>query len=745
MGNLIKKSKNKAFRASVGNPSKKDIRESGFETPKNDLSGYSYTRTWDQGLCTEVYGYEVPIPDMPPKSEIINYGRPLSEQIFRKTAMPEDFNYLPEDEQEAFIAMEHHRRKEGLWFYIKGEPIYISGLFYYFLNYWPLATGKPTKFHMGDWKFYILWMYVVLTPTIFGLLVFKCRRIGDTEKALCMVYEYATRVKNTLNQLYDCRVEDDMKKTWKRLKIAHQRMVWFMKPVTKNDDPADTFEFRTPKRKVDTSNSYIDANGQLVLTEYKYRELDSEISYFTNEGGADGARVGRGYIDEFGKYKQINPNTLWSLMKKALEDDREGEIIGKGLFTSTIEEMKGGDTLKTAKKMWEDADPTKLGPDGRTVSGLIRCVRGALDRAPADRYGFVDEESVLKSIQGQQNFLIENKQWESLITYKRQNCLNIQDVFSNISKGSPFNLGNINDRKNELDYGDEKRWVRGNLEWVDGVKPLPGDPNKKNKKCRVYFVPDEENGRWYVAWHPKDFNLSANSMEMFSMVPKPGNTHAFSAGIDPIAYRNNLEDKEKISKSGMAVKRNLDPSIDYPHDMYDAEGNPKDMGRDFKTNRYCCVYLYRHDQPSANFEDWLKTMIYYGCDFLIEKNHSAAFDTYLEMMGFSEYHHQGGSGISNYRGKQEIAGLSANEKSIEAYFAALAELCARWVNTVDIPLILEQLSTMEYETRGEHDLGVAVGFCELLANNKTQEIAAMNEYETQDSFDVMDEYSYSGD
>lgn len=745
MGVLIKKMRRSAELRKKGVETKKDIRESGFETPKNDLSSYSYTRSWDQELCTEVYGYEIPVPDMPPKEEIINYGRPISEQIFRKTSMPEDFQYWSTDEQESFIAMEHHRRKEGLWFYIKGQPIYIPGLFYYFLNYWPLATGKPTRFHMGDWKFFMLWMYVVLTPTIFGLIVFKCRRIGDTEKALCMVYEYATRVKNTLNQLYDCRVEDDMKKTWKRLKIAHQRMVWFMKPVTKNDDPADTYEFRTPKRKVDISNSYIDDNGVLNLTEYQYKELDSEIAYFTNEGGADGARVGRGYIDEFGKYNQINPISLWNLMKKAMEDDREGEIIGKSLFTSTIEEMKGGETLKTSKKMWEESDPSKLGPDGRTVSGLIRCVRGALDRAPTDRWGFVDEKKELDKIMKQQEFLIENKKWETLISYKRQNCLNIQDVFSNISKGSPFNLSNINDRKNELEYGDLKTWVRGDLEWVDGMKPLPGDPKKTNKKCRVYFVPNEESGKWYFAHHPKDFSLQVNAMEVYSLMPRPGNTTYFSTGIDPIAYKNNLEDKEKISKSGLAVKRNLDPGIDNLLEMYDEEGNPKDLGRNFKTNRYCCVYLYRHDQPSANFEDWLKTLIYYGSDFLIEKNHSAAFNTYLEMLGFSGYYYDGGSGLSNYRGQQETLGLTANEKSVEAYFAALAELCARWINTIDIPLILEQLSTMEYETRGEHDLGVAVGFCELLAQAKTQTIAAQNEYESQDDFLFMEENVFSAD
>lgn len=743
---IIRKMKRGSKVSFINTPSNKKIRQQGFDTPKNDLSAYSYTRSWEQELSTEVYGYEVPIPDMPPKDEIINYGKPISEQIFRKTAMPKDFNHLPEDEQESFIETEHHRRKEGLWFYIKGQPIYIPGLFYYFLNYWPLSTGNSTRFHMGDWKFFIIWMYVVMSPDIFGMIVFKCRRIGDTEKGMCIVYEYASRVKNTINQMYDCRVEKDMLQTWKRMKIAHQRMVWFMRPVAKNDDPSNSFEFRTPKRKVNTENSYVNADGQLVMTDYKHPELDSDISYFTNEGGADGARVGRGYIDEFGKYQQINPDKLWSLMKKALEDDREGTIIGKSLWTSTIEDMKGGDTLKTSKALWEAADPNKLGPDGRSISGLIRIVRGALDRAPTDRWGFVDEKAELKKIKDRQDFYTENKEWTKLITDKRQNCLNIEDVFSNISKGSPFSLTHINNRKNELDYGDKKTWVRGNFEWKDGIKPLPGDPNKTNKKCRVYFDPNDE-GRWMVSWHPKDFGLRENYMELTSLVPTPGNTFHFSCGIDPIAYRNNLEDRDKISLSGLAIKRNLDPSVDLDTDetIYDSNKDPIDFGRNFKTNRYCCVYLYRHDQPSANFEDWLKTLIYYGSDFLIEKNHSAAFNTFLEMLGFDAYHYDGGSGISNYRGKQEVLGLTATEKSVESYFAALAELCARWINTVDIPLILEQLSTMEYDTRGDHDLGVATGFCELLSQAKTQSIVSANEYKSQDDFEFIEENTFSSD
>lgn len=70
-------------------------KKESFVTPHDDLSEYHYTRTWEQELTTNVYGYDVSIPDMPPKEQIVNYGRPISEQIFRKTLIPKDLKYRP--------------------------------------------------------------------------------------------------------------------------------------------------------------------------------------------------------------------------------------------------------------------------------------------------------------------------------------------------------------------------------------------------------------------------------------------------------------------------------------------------------------------------------------------------------------------------------------------------------------------------------------------------------------------------
>lgn len=716
-----------------------------FRTPYNDLSQYRYTRTWEQGLTTEVYGYTVNLPDMPDKKDIVNYGRPISEQIFRKTKIPEGLHHMDEDEKEAFIEREHHRRLHGMWFYIKGEPIYIPGLFYYFMNYWVTQAGDETFFRIGDWKFFIIWMHVVLSDHIHGLVDFKCRRIGDTEKALCMVYEYASRVKNTINQMFDCRVETDIKETFARLKFAHQNMVWFMKPVAKDDDPGKTLDFRFPNKKIDVSNSYIDEKGVLKNFDYEYPQNGSKISYGTNPGEPDGKRIGRLYVDEFGKMNQVNPRELWKVGRKALDDDARGMIIGKGLFTSTIEDLEGGKALEMAKYFWKNSDPSIVNDKGQTTTGLIRIIRSVLDREELDRWGFHKEDLILDKIKKQREFLTKNKNWSELIDYRRQNCLTIQDIFSNISKGSPFDIEKINSRHNELTFDLTDGYVRGNLEWVDGIKPIAGDPMGTNKNCRVYFEPNDE-GRWYISKHPKDYGLEENKQKSFARVPMPGNTRQFSCGIDPVSYKENLENDEK-SLSGLSIKRNLDLRIDNPNntDLFDVNGDPIDGGRFFKTNRYCCVYLYRHKNPNDNYDDWLKSVVYYGCDFLIEKNHSGGFYSYLDTLGFIEYY-MDKSGIANYKGQQEKLGYTATEKAVETYFSAIGSLVSQYWNTIDIPLITEQLQTMEYDTRTKHDLGVSIGFCEVAANSKLVEEQKYLGYESDSEEGIeMTEVNYDFD
>jgi hypothetical protein len=692
-----------------------------FQSPVTDLSNVPvYSMSWDKPVYRDVYGYQVQMPDMPPKKEIVNYGLPLNEQVFRRTLIPEDLKMWPEDEMDAFIAREHHRRYHGMWYYIKGEPLYIPGTMYFFMNYWVMETGKQPIYRFTDLKFFWIWMHVVRSPKIYGLAVFKCRRIGDTEKSLCMIYEYASRVRNTLNAMQDARTELDVEKAYRRLINAHNHMIWYMKPINRGStNPKKSLEFTYPEKK-STINSNISKQDGLLMgvdDDFEYPAIGSEVLYYPSKPeSGDGKRHGRYYCDEFGKKKMLDALAAWGFVKKSLRDEIYNEMAGKGLFTSTIEEMKDGESLKISKKLWNDSDPNNLNDRGETITGLIRIVRGALERGSPDRWGYCDEEGILKSIKQEQEFLVKQKKWTDLIQHKRQNCIDISDIFSNISDGSAFNIETLTMRQHRLEYEIKPNpWIRGNFEFKNNIVPVLGNPNNVNKKCRVEFIPCDD-GRFYVSGYPDKWGLKDNAMDSYSFLPKPRNIHAFAMGIDPVSQKDVLDESE-MSLSAFTIKRLFDPVFD--GSKFDERGNPIDFGENFATNRYCCIYLYRHMNPEDNYMDWLKAMIFYGTDFLIEKNKGDAFLLWMESYGFDGYYQDLGNTVRNYSGKTEKHGLSASEKTINTYFNLLRTISDKWYNTIDFPLLCDDMRSTSMGNQTKHDLTVSAGYCEIAAQNKT--------------------------
>lgn len=691
--------------------------------------------TWDNPIIREVYGYNVQIPDMPPLEDMVNFGLDVHDQVFCRTLIPDDLQLWDQEEMEEFIEREHHRRYHGMWYLIKGEPLYIPGTMYFFMNYWTLETGQKALYRFTDLKFFWIWMHTVRTPTIFGLIVFKCRRIGDTEKSLCMMYEYASRVRNTYNAMQDARTVDDIIATYNRMIFAHEKMIWYMKPINRGStSPKKGLEFKYPERK-STTGSHINSKGKLKGEgdrDFEFDSLNSEIHYYPSKPeSGDGKRHGRYYLDEFGKKKMLDALEAWKFVKKSLRDEIFNEMAGKGLFTSTIEEMKDGESLKISKKLYNDSDPNNLNNDGETITGLIRIVRGALERGTPDRWGYCDEEAILAKIQEDRKFLIEQKKWKDLITHQRQNCIDIKDVFTNVSDGSNFNVENLTMRQHRLEYEIRpQRWVRGNFEWVNGVMPIIGNPKNINKRCRVYFVPNPD-GRFYVTDFPDKWNLKANAMDQYSLKAKPYNIHAFAMGIDPVSQKD-VVDVEEQSLSAFTIKRLFDPT--YDSGKFDEKGDPINFGEDFITNRYCCVYLFRHLDPADNYMDWLKAMIFYGTDFLIEKNKGDSFLLWMESYGFENYYMDLNSKIKNYQGKTEVHGLSASEKTVESYFSLLTTISEKWYNTIDIPIICDDMKSTTIGNQTKHDLTVSAGFCEIAAQNKTYTSRPVESTDTVESY-----------
>lgn len=696
-----------------------------------------YTINWARPIYENHYGIKCKLPTPQPDRECINYGLSINSQKFKRTVIPEDlFEWqfmgdAKKEQMEQFIADEYHKRKNGIWIFIKGKKFYIPGVMYYFLNYWVMEKGNKPTFKITDLYFFLVWFHVVYDPFCYGLVDFKPRRIGDTEKVICIIYEYATRVKNVRCGMQSF-TEDHIKETFTdRLIYAHDKMIWFMKPINRGStNPQEGLILDYPvkfnsakiiqerKKKGESITTSSDA-------EYAYPPLKSKIDYKSSKPKAyDGKLLGRYYMDEFGKMEDMDPNEAWGLVKMALKDETTDLICGKALFTSTIEEIgKDGKSLDMARELMENSDPDDRDENGETTSGLYRILRTYRDKAPVDEWGFPKFEIVELKRKNKIADLIKKRKMTDLFRYKRQNPADWDDVFLSSQEKSGMDVERLLARKQWLNEpfdkdGKKKKkmWFRGNLEWKD---EFGGD---------VVMIPNTD-GRWWFSWNglPKNHNVDENAKSHISL-KRPGNIDTFAMGVDPYEEKDAIE--KNPSLGGFTVRRLRDDTVDgdkvckkegFIDEGGDLQtnlelGDPLDYGSDWLTNKYMCAYLFRHPDPNKFYEDGLMTAIFYGVDALIEKNKGRGMVSKWEQWEFGGYVQDRPEYTkTDYSKDSKEQAITATEGTIELYFKLLKTESVKWANTIDIPIIIDQIATLNWKNRTKKDLAVGAGWTHVAA------------------------------
>ncbi len=171
-----------------------------------DLQGLPYySLKFDKTSKVErIYDTDIFLPIEPADEDCINYGLSEYDQIFRFTHIPEQVRFRDKDfgrdgwtekELDAFIDAEWNRRRNGVWFWIKNKKTYIPGGLYFKYNYWTPSTGEEFLYRTSDREFFTFWMQMVLDPLTLGVADFKCRQLGDTENAICIMYERGSRIR----------------------------------------------------------------------------------------------------------------------------------------------------------------------------------------------------------------------------------------------------------------------------------------------------------------------------------------------------------------------------------------------------------------------------------------------------------------------------------------------------------------------------------------------------------------------
>jgi len=570
-----------------------------------------------EGEAIELHGLLVVLPKKPRKSEILFHDQPKKLQLWKRISMPEEMRRIRSMDEwfekpaefrnkfRSYIEQEFQRRRDGVWFYNNGEPTYITGRHYMFLQWSKIDIGYPS---------YLAFQKDIFThmaaceadPRCFGQLYTKCRRSGYTNVCSAVLVDEASQVKEKLLGIQSKTGKDSQENIFMKKVVAIFRSYpFFFKPIQDGTtNPRMELAFREPSKRI-TKNNKTSQIGDALNSVINWKN--------TTNNAYDGEKLHMLYLDEAGKWeKPTDIREAWRIERTCLIVGKR--VVGKALVGSTVNPMnKGGEEYR---ELWADSDPNERNQNGRTRSGLYRIFIPAYDALEGffDVYGNAVVEDPAQSVhiqgidgevvdQGSKTYLKNERSSfkndpSELNEIIRQFPFTEDEAFRDSIEGSLFNIGKI---YQQIEFNEDmfpNPVVRGNFIW-------------RKKDEEVVFSPDP-NGRFRVSWMPPDHIRNQKKDERGKKVAPNG--HIGVGGVD--SYDLDATVDGRGSKGALHMYNKF--SMDAPANMFVVE------------------YASRPDLASIFYEDVLMCAFFYGYPLLVENN-KYGIVRYFESRGYDGY------------------------------------------------------------------------------------------------------------
>lgn len=468
---------------------------------------------------------------------------PLPEWYKEVTRKEDDYLKKKKDDEppfyderyEEFKKQEWDRRLNGFWFMNNGKPVYLTGSHYVFLQWWQIDIGYP-KFRIPDLEYFYFLQYCIEDPDCMGAIEITKRRFGKTYRAGLFLTEYVTRTKMT-NAGIQSKTGNDAKKLFGKAVVnPFKKLPRFFRPEY------DMSLGITPKTEIRFQQTNI--RGKKAEESLDKDELGSMIDHQSADLTAyDGQKLHRYVADESGKTVEVNIYDRHEVIRYCLLDD-EGKIIGKALYTTTVEKVETDrdGVQESFRLLWNESDQNNRMENGRTPSGLYRFFMTADRARNFNIYGYPDVEKTIKEILADRDSVKHNPR--ALAARTRKEARTIEEAFLEDGDKCIFNIINIIEREKQL---------REN--------PVP--------KREIVFYMDEETQK--VKWRDvmkeeKDFCWRVthippagqeNKFIIEGGMKKPGRINDGAISVD--SYSNAQGGKKYGSKASAWIGRRLDP------------------------------------------------------------------------------------------------------------------------------------------------------------------------------------------
>ena len=408
------------------------------------------------------------------------------QSIFHWNEMPAEFK----DRWVDYIEDEFNRREDGMWFMNDGQPTYITGSHYMYLQWSSIDVGYA-DYREANRIFFIFWEACKADMRAFGMIYLKIRRSGFSFMSSSECVNIATLARDSRVGILSKTGADAKKMFTDKVVPINSRLPFFFRPIMDGmDKPKTELAYRVPASKITKKNMSTVGDNDVL-------GLDTTIDWKnTEENSYDGEKLLFLAHDESAKWTKPN-NILnnWRVTKTCL---RVGsKIIGKCMMGSTSNALsKGGDNYK---KLYEDSNVLNRNANGQTKSGLYSLfipmewnMEGFIDR-----YGMPVLRKPAAPILGVDNQMIKNgaiDYWEAevdslksdadaLNEFYRQFPRTESHAFRDESKSSIFNLTKI---YHQIDYNDSM--IEGQLGTRGGMTKYHMDDAPANQFFLEYIA-----------------------------------------------------------------------------------------------------------------------------------------------------------------------------------------------------------------------------------------------------------------
>lgn len=609
------------------------------------------------------------------------YDKKLRNEFIACQSNPE----VRDDDLQQVRKLHWQRRLNGVWIMVNGNPVYLTGKHWFYMNWWPLDTGYPV-FRENDRKQAYFWQYCVEDSNCGGMIEATKRKNGKTYRAGCYQFEYSSRIKESLMGIQSKTSNDARDQVYMFSIITpFKKLPDFFRPIY------DTAQGALPKTELAFRHTSV--KGKESRMQNFEGELNTIIDWRASDLKAyDGPKLKGGYIgDEVLKTTICNVYERHGVVKECCMED--GEFIAKMYYTSTVEKDEDKQSKKendAAEKLWRDSNQDER-VGGRTITGLFRYFTPSYETIYWDEYGYPLIEKA------KEYYFVERKRLEgdpkALAGYIRRNPFTQEEMFMSDSDQCPFNVMALQDALrhcHNLPFDSIELEVRGDLIW-------------KEKDKEAMWVPNNQNGKWYLSWIPdasqrnKVKDSGRDSDTRFS----PLNDERFGFGCDPVS--SGKEAEHGSSSAAAAIYRKFD--------IHDEE----------RSDTFVADYVFDPDNVEEFYEDMIIACFFFGCQMHCEKNKFDIFN-YFKRRGYKEFMmaRPGNTFAGVDKVGEQEAGTYASEPIIELYINRLKTFWATRAKSVRNKRIIEDALKFRYSTRGKRDLTVATGFT-MLAVEKPYE------------------------